>query len=632
MRAGALGGLRTVVFALVLAVPLSAVAQLPLDDDRVESYELGNRTIAEFFEIFLRDQGLALEVSDAVSQETRTLRGERSGTPREIFRSLLDTNQLVAYFDGRTMHVYKENEVGRRFLAVPEGKMRSAKQAIQEIEGTGNVNSVTIVESGLLRVTGVPQFLEEAAQLAGAFMQRTGDDEELVFRFFGLDNAWAADRSFTAGNRTVTIPGVATVLRRLISGQAAGGSMRRMTPRSRQAESLRGQGLASIGGDEGEDVKETLAQLGENAGESGDTGGDDAGMAAAAAAAGDGPTIVAAPGGNGVIVKDVRERMPMYAQLIDRLDERRKVVEVQATIININIDRLQQLGVDFRASGEDGDRELLFGEAGTKQNFVNTLAGGNIAALGQLPGFQLGAILDDDRSLIARVNALADEGAARIVSRPTVVTLNGLEAIVESSEQVFVPVAGSFSADLFDVFAGTILRVTPQASGAGDNARIRMFIEVNDGEITTPLVEGSESGQRQPRVTRNSVTTQARIRNGQSLLLEGLIEEQAEQETTKVPLLGDIPVLGALFRNRSSSQQRLERLFLIEPRVVDPRNLGRDAGEQLPSTSESALEEFESSSVLEPRSGDEVVEWSEEKSKPEKADARDIPPQLKLAP
>lgn len=601
---------RMLITVLVLIWPLSGFAQFPLDEDRVETYNLGGRTLEEFFESFLADQGVSVTISEAVAEETRTLRGERSGTPLEIFRSLLNTNQLVAYHDGRTIHIYKENEVGRRFLAVDEERMDAAQRAIVDIAGSGDVNTVSVVEPGLLRVTGVPEFLEEAAGLTQAFGQR-GEEEEMVFRFFELDYAWADDREFQAANRTMVIPGVATVLRQLISGTASG-APRGTVENSRRSESLRGEGLARYGESGGGDAQAALAQISQaeqRGGADGDGSDDtasDRSIASAMARSG-GPTIVPAPGGQGVIVKDSADRMPMYAQLIDALDEEPLVLEIEATIISINVDRLQELGIEWRSADGDGDTEGLFAEEGTKADFINTLAQDDVAALGQLPGFQLGAILSEDGRFIARINALEDDGAARIVSRPTVVTLNGLEAAVESSEQVFVPVEGAFEVDLFDVFAGTVLRVTPHVNESTDPAQIRMFINVSDGSVETSLVEGDGDGQRQPRVIRNAVTTQAMIRNGQSLLLGGLTEEQAQTSETKVPVLGDIPVLGALFRSRSQTQQRTERLFLLRPRLVDPAELARGGRQQLPNASRDALDAFESDEMLKPRSDTDVA-------------------------
>lgn len=595
------------IFVALLAWswPLSGFAQFPLDEDREETYDLGARTLEEFFESFLSDQGVSVTISDAVAEETRTLRGERSGTPMEIFRSILNTNQLVAYHDGRTIHIYKENEVGRRFVAVDEERMDAAQRAIVDISGSGEVNTVSVVEPGLLRVTGVPEFLEEAAGLTQAFGQR-GEEEEMVFRFFELDYAWADDREFQAANRTMVIPGIATVLRQLISGTAGGPSMGTVE-NSRRSESLRGQGLSRYDEGGGGDAQAALAQISQAEERASDDGnGNDRTIASAMSRQGM-PTIVPAPGGQGVIVKDSAERMPMYAQLIDSLDQEPLVLEIEATIISINVDRLQDLGIEWRSADGDGDTEGLFAGAGTKADLVNTLAQDDVAALGQLPGFQLGAILSEDGRFIARINALEDDGAARIVSRPTVVTLNGLEAAVESSEQVFVPVEGAFEVDLFDVFAGTVLRVTPHVNESTDPAQIRMFINVSDGSVETSLVEGDGNGQRQPRVIRNAVTTQAMIRNGQSLLLGGLTEEQAQTSETKVPLLGDIPILGALFRSRSETQERTERLFLLRPRLVDPAQLARGGRGQLPNASREALDEFEGEDMLKPRSDTEVA-------------------------
>src|SRR5690606_4467678 len=119
--------------------------------------------------------------------------------------------------------------------------------------------------------------------------------------------------------------------------------------------------------------------------------------------------------------------------------------------------------------------EAVFGPAGTKDDFLPALLGnrgeGNIDLLRPLPGLSLGGIIGDSSRFIARVNLLAEDGITNIVSRPQVVTLNDVEAVIENSQTVYVPVGGAYEVDLFNVIAGTILRVTPHVVVEQDRSR-----------------------------------------------------------------------------------------------------------------------------------------------------------------
>ena len=165
----------------------------------------------------------------------------------------------------------------------------------------------------------------------------------------------------------------------------------------------------------------------------------------------------------------------------------------------------------------------------------------------------------------ARIRALQTEGAARIVSSPQVVTLSNVEAMFDNTSTFFVRVAGREQVDLFNVSAGTTLRVTPHVFRDHDQTRIKLLVNVEDGNITNRQVD------QIPVVERSTVNTQALIAEGESLLIGGMVRETQTNSEDKVPGLGDVPVVGNLFKTKSSGTTRVERMFLITPRMAGTR-------------------------------------------------------------
>ena len=96
--------------------------------------------------------------------------------------------------------------------------------------------------------------------------------------------------------------------------------------------------------------------------------------------------------------------------------------------------------------------------------------------------------------------------------------------------------------------------------------RIKLLVRVEDGSLTSQTVDNL------PVVERSSVNTQALIQEGQSLLIGGLMRQSSNDAVDKVPFLGDIPLLGNLFKTRNENRGHVERLFLISPRLAPSRS------------------------------------------------------------
>jgi type III secretion protein C len=149
-----------------------------------------------------------------------------------------------------------------------------------------------------------------------------------------------------------------------------------------------------------------------------------------------------------------------------------------------------------------------------------------------------------------------------VVSRPQVLTLSNLEAVLATDQSFFVRVAGREEVDLFDVSVGTSLRVVPSVAGDASAPQIRLRVAIEDGSLSDQTVDDI------PIIDRATLNTQAVIHDGQSLLLGGLVRDEMIKDTTKVPLLGDVPGIGRLFRREQEVKASQERLFLISPRIV----------------------------------------------------------------
>jgi type III secretion protein C len=268
---------------------------------------------------------------------------------------------------------------------------------------------------------------------------------------------------------------------------------------------------------------------------------------------------------NALIIRDVPERMAAYDSLIRALDVEPQVIEVEATIIDINTDKARKLGINWRfGSGGFG---FLFGNGTADDLRLNPTDQSrrdnttNITPQGR--GGTISTIIGSQREFLGRVTALENKGVARVVSRPQIMTLSNVEAIFDRTRTFYVRVAGREEVDLFNVTAGTVLRVNPHVFRDHDQTRIRMMVNIEDGSISqNSMVENI------PIVDRASVSTQAMVLDGESLLLGGMTIDSDSDNVTKIPLLGDIPLLGNLFKTQQRNRSRTERLFLITPRLV----------------------------------------------------------------
>jgi len=567
---------------LLIAGEVAQAAPIPYKSGNI-SYKPQEQPLVDFLQEFFADQGLAVVISQQLRSQGGTISGPRSGTAQRVFRSIATSNDLITYYDGSAVYIYLSRERTTRYATLPTPRVEDFAGAFSKMKLGDDANTFTATSgNGLVMITGAPRFVEQVQQLADAINGQV-PSPPTVFKYYPLRYAWAADMTMTVGNRQVSVPGVASLLRELVAVSpqtAAAAQDKVLHPTSTK---LRGQGLAGVGRPPlqpppvgGAPI--ASAPIAEDVPrESGDIAFTQS-APAVAVDAGPNARIVADTFRNAIIVRDAPDHIGMYDQLIESLDVEPKMVEIEATIIDVNTGNMKKLGVDWRY--KNGRTELMFGTDGTKQNFVRTLGADNVDFLNQLAGFQLGAIVGDGAKFVARINALSTQDITNVVSHPQVMTLNDTEAVIENSQTVYVPVAGAYDVDLFNIVAGTVMRVTPHLVHENGHLRIRMMVQIEDGGVT--LQQTTQSGQNVtiPLVSRKAVNTQALIDAGQSLLLGGMISDTVENHQNKIPILGDVPLLGTLFRQVEKDRSRIERLFLITPRLVTANHI---TGQDVPS-------------------------------------------------
>lgn len=170
--------------------------------------------------------------------------------------------------------------------------------------------------------------------------------------------------------------------------------------------------------------------------------------------------------------------------------------------------------------------------------------------------------------LLARVHTLTKTGDANFIARPKVLTLDNNEAVLENLNELHIRVDGFQDAALFNITAGTAVRVTPLIIDESTGRGVMLSIDIEDGDLSEITVDDI------PIVRRRTVNTQALVTEGASLLIAGYSSEENTNGVTGVPVLSDIPVVGNLFKYTEKRRVKLERFYMLTPRMVVPTAQG----------------------------------------------------------
>lgn len=277
---------------------------------------------------------------------------------------------------------------------------------------------------------------------------------------------------------------------------------------------------------------------------------------------------------NALVMTGAPPLLDRMAAVIERLDVRRAQVLVEAVIVELSTDLTKRLGVEWRSdlSGDGLQGATSFGLA---------------APLGDLLGSGLSLGYYRNGSLRALLNALATTQEANILSTPSVMTLDNqpAEIMVGSNIPLVTGQVTSEAADVSNPFTtferediGVMLKITPQIN---HRDAVTLAIEQKVETVSETPVGGGLSQARDIITDKRSVATKVLVESGTVLVLGGLISDEDRKAVSKVPVLGDLPLVGRLFRSTTSSRIKRNLMVFIHPVIVDSgeiaERLTRDA-------------------------------------------------------
>jgi general secretion pathway protein D len=260
---------------------------------------------------------------------------------------------------------------------------------------------------------------------------------------------------------------------------------------------------------------------------------------------------------NSIIIMGLSDEISSIDSLIKELDKEKTQVYVQARIIEVNDDLVNQIGVSYGIFGARASSNVL-------SSFSSSLNKGEVPSL-----FIDGLIIPDLTSglaLGATLNLLKQNGALDIVSEPSILAINNKESSIYVGETISIKVSssvtdgGTIKENYEREDVGLTLKVKPRIS---NDTKVTLEIEtILEGVKTTQTISGNAD------TSKKRIKTTTILNNGESVIIGGLIENKVESTNQKVPILGDIPLFGELFKNTVNNTKKNNLVVIVTPYLI----------------------------------------------------------------
>ncbi len=264
--------------------------------------------------------------------------------------------------------------------------------------------------------------------------------------------------------------------------------------------------------------------------------------------------IVADDANNSLLVFATDAEYQRILAVLEEVDSQPNQVLLEAVIAEVTLDDELKFGVRW-----------LIGDKGNDNGTFSDLASGAVAS--SFPGFSYFLRAND---VSFTLNALASVTDVRVLSSPSLVVLDNKTAVLQVGDQVPIVTQTSqgtqggnapivSNVDLKDT--GIILTVTPRVN---DSGRVTLDVEQEVSDVVRTVTSGINS----PTIQQRRIKTSVVVTDGEALALGGLIQEKESTGKSKVPVLGDVPLLGNAFRQKTNRINRTELIIFIRPRVI----------------------------------------------------------------
>jgi len=245
-----------------------------------------------------------------------------------------------------------------------------------------------------------------------------------------------------------------------------------------------------------------------------------------------------------IVVQGTQEELEAVGELISNIDRKLPQIMIEAKIVEINRNKTKDLGVSWFVGDQEG--QISFGE------------------------MSLGGTMERQDLVSIRIQALEKKNLGRLVGNPRILTLSGKTAVISVGEKVpyrniVMDSEGNKSFPIQWLDVGVKMGVTPEVTQDGFII-LHVFPKVSTFVEREYLLEGLTFKDPQP--SEKSADTTARLRAGETLVIGGLIKSSDIETVTKIPLLGDIPIIGELFTLRNKTHEETELIIFLTPSLV----------------------------------------------------------------
>ena len=522
---------RTLLPALFLLAN-GAMAAVPQEWQKTPyAHEANNLSVPDFLGAFAHTVGLQLQIDGALQG---VVNGKlRADTLTGLMERLALEHRFQWFVHNNTLYISSLDQQTTSRLEVADDTIADLKQALTRIGllderfGWGELPDI-----GVVLVSGPKRYIEQIRQFSRKRAEPANKQDVLTFT---LQFANAADRQIDYRGEKLSVPGIASLLRGLldtkssspfaapspgpspVSGTASPMPYSSNPPLPALTADLKSSGLNAI-------------------------------------------RVEADVRNNSVLIYDASERGTLYQALIAKLDVPRKLVEIDAVILDINRTQLNELGTKW--GFQSGRFGMATGLSGTSPTTVSMIQADRFAA---------------------EIKALEARGLATVVSNPSIMTLENQPAVIDFNRTQYIQAVGEGVANIMPVTTGTSFQVIPRVIEASGANQIHLIIDIEDGTFA------DNTGQHStPDVRKGNISTQAVIHEKQSLVIGGFHVAEEVDSRNQVPVLGNIPWLGKLlFSSTQNTKNRRERLFILTPRLIgDQTNPAR----YLPQSDQAQLE------------------------------------------
>ncbi|MDR3274026.1 MAG: hypothetical protein LBS87_01690 [Puniceicoccales bacterium] len=531
-------------------VEMSHNMSIPFSDSYYYHFSKDQK-LSDLIQDFCSMQNISVVVSPNITDVVNGRFNKMS--PSDFWDYITRAYGLTWFYDGKILYAYKGSELQTKIFKMDSAGIIILSDVIRHLGfSSSDFSFRSVPDAHILIVTAPPKYLETIDDLSVKFVTEKISDTTIV-KSFPLKYAWAYDMSFTYKDGSLTVPGVATILQNIVTGQNSTTSV------SGMSVDLGGGGPQKM-----QKIQSLVVQTkSDSAGkpvdnQSDQKSSDEKNISASSTLPG---FITCDQRLNAIIIRDKYENMAFYEGIIKQLDIPCEVIKIDVAIFDINRNDGFEVGMDALGFVKGSKRILNIRPSDGTFKAAESLEGKG-SAFTQLKGILKGY------DITSYVKALESNGNSQIVAKPSVLTLDNVGAVIGKDNTSYVKTSAERAEGLYSISGTTKLQVVPHVIPGEINKdgkhKMKMFVNIQDGSIS-----GSDQADAMPTTDNNSINTQAVLYEGQSLVIGGYFKEEHSKVEAGIPLIMNIPLVGNLFKYTKNQVAVKERIYLISPTIVD---------------------------------------------------------------